>query len=84
MARRGGGPDDRGGQSSSRGPSSVDPEGGGGDKRRKSKKKVMSVATWNKLSNREQENLFSGVRPGSVKKKVLTAKQKRDAQRGDY
>jgi hypothetical protein len=56
---------------------------GGGEKKTKSKKKVISVATWNKLSNRERENVFGGVRPGSVKKKVLTAKQKRDAMRGD-
>ena len=55
---------------------------GGGEKIRKSKKKVMSVATWNKLSPQERGNLFGGVRPGSVKKKVLTAKQKRDAERG--
>ena len=55
---------------------------GGGEKKPKSKKKVMSVATWNKLSPQEKGNLFGGVRPGSVKKKVLTAKQKRDAMRG--
>ena len=55
---------------------------GGGEKKTKSKKKVMSVATWNKLSPQEKGNLFGGVRPGSVQKKVLKAKQKRDAMRG--
>ena len=56
---------------------------GGGEKKTKTKKKpVMSLAEWNKLSNRTRENVFNGIRPGTQKKKVLTAKQKRDAMRG--
>ena len=55
--------------------------GGGGDRKAK-RKKEMSATSWRQLSPHERQDFFGGVRPGSVKKKVKTAKQKRDAMRG--
>ena len=56
-------------------------EGGAGNKKGKDKPE-MSVTSWRQLSPREREDFFGGVRPGSVKKKKLTERQKRDAMRG--
>jgi hypothetical protein len=79
MARRGGGGIGSG-MSRGHGPANVD--GGGGDRR--GGKPEMSVTSWRQLSNKERQDFFGGTRPGSVKKKTQTAKQKRDAMRGDY
>ncbi len=81
MARRGGA-DMMGGSRGNPGGPNV--EGGGGGHGKGKGKPEMSTSSWRALSPREKMDFFGGVRPGSVKKKKLTAKQKRDAERGSY